>query len=131
MKHNHFVFAMVLLSVLSGCFPVFAENPPPMIAVAAQSTGADALISNQAARCAYFLFFNDQGEFMEAVENSYQGQGRNAGKQVAEFLFAEGVRTVIAGEFGAKMSAALKEKNIALHIATGNAASVVQQMQKQ
>jgi predicted Fe-Mo cluster-binding NifX family protein len=101
------------------------------IAVAGESALADAPISQVAARCAYFLFFNESGELVEALANPYQHQRREAGPQVVQLLSQKGVHTVIAGEFGAKMIAALKQKNMAFRTDTGRAAEAVRRIRKQ
>jgi predicted Fe-Mo cluster-binding NifX family protein len=101
------------------------------IAVAAESSAADAPISQVAARCTYFLFFNESGELVEALANPYQHQRRGAGPQVVELLSQKSVHTVIAGEFGAKMIAALKQKNMAFQTDTGRAAEAVRRIRKQ
>jgi predicted Fe-Mo cluster-binding NifX family protein len=95
-------------------------------AVAAEGQTVTAQVSQQAARGSYFLFFNKQGELMEAVANPYQQATGGAGTRVAEFLAEKGVRTFLAGEFGAKMTRALKEKGIVASVAVGNAQDAVQ-----
>ena len=100
------------------------------IAVAAESAAADAPISQVAARCAYFLFFDESGKLVEVLANPYQHQQRGAGPQVVELLSQKGVRTLVAGEFGAKMIAALKQKNMAFYTQAGRAAEAVRLIRK-
>ncbi len=96
------------------------------IAVAATGPEKDAAISQQAARTPFFLFFNDKGNFLEAVENPSRDQSRNAGPNAALFLADKGVTLVIAGNIGNKMKQALKEYQIEYTEKAGVAYDVVQ-----
>jgi len=118
------LFALFFINSLA-----IAENGAS-IAVAAEGSTTDAQISNFAARCPYFLLFNEQGELVEALANPYLRENRGAGPQVVEFLSAKGIHTVIAGEFGAKMIAALKQKKMVFQTETGRAADAVRRIQK-
>jgi predicted Fe-Mo cluster-binding NifX family protein len=109
--------------------PAIAENRT-CIAVASEGSTADAQISPLAARCSHFLFFNAQGEFMEALVNPHRWERRGAGPQVVEFLSAKAIHTVIAGEFGAKMIAALKQKGMVFHTEAGTAVDAVRRIQR-
>lgn len=93
------------------------------IGVAAQAPQADAQISEVAARAPYFVIFDGQGNLLETVANPYQQAGGGAGPQVVEFLAAKGVKIVIAGEFGAKMAAAMQANGMTARRATGMSAA--------
>ena len=122
------IFTIVLF-VLAGMnsFPM-AENDASIV-VAAEGDVADASISKFAARCPYFLFFNEQGTLIEALANPYHRESRGAGPQVADFLSGKGVHTVIAGEFGAKMITAMRQKNMTYKREVGRAADAVRRLQ--
>ncbi|HDH98717.1 MAG TPA: hypothetical protein ENF70_06270 [Deltaproteobacteria bacterium] len=96
------------------------------IAVAATGPEKDAAISQQAGRTPFFLFFNDKGNFLEAVENPSRDRSRNAGPNAALFLADKGVTLVIAGNIGNKMEQALRDDQIEYIEKTGAAYDVVQ-----
>ena len=96
------------------------------IAVATTCPEKDSAISQQAGRTPFFLFFNDKGNFLEAVENPSRDRSRNAGPTAALFLADKEVTLVIAGNFGSKMEQALKEYQIEYTEKTGVAYDVVQ-----
>ena len=83
------------------------------IAVAADGKSSTAMVSAVAARSPFFLFFDAGGEFLEAIANPHKDAGGNASALVTDFLSARGVTDVIAGDFGGKMTNALKQKGIA------------------
>ncbi|MCJ8501334.1 NifB/NifX family molybdenum-iron cluster-binding protein [Desulfatitalea alkaliphila] len=115
------------LCILPGAVPGVDAGQGKLIAVAADGPAADAAVSLKAARCAYFLIFDSQGELIETLANPHRRTRGGAGPQVAELLAQKGAGTFIAGEFGARMSDALQRKGIAMRIATGSALEVVQQ----
>ncbi|PXF55459.1 MAG: hypothetical protein C4B58_14860 [Deltaproteobacteria bacterium] len=96
------------------------------IAVATTGPEKDAAISQQAARAPFFLFFNDKGNFLEAVENPSRDRSRNAGPNAALFLADKGVTLVIAGNIGNKMGQALRDDQIEYIEKTGVGYDVVQ-----
>ena len=96
------------------------------IAVATTGPEKDAAISQQAARAPFFLFFNDKGNFLEAVENPSRDRSRNAGPNAALFLADKGVTLVIAGNIGNKMKQALRDDQIEYIEKTGVTYDVVQ-----
>jgi len=96
------------------------------IAVATTGPEKDAAISQQAGRTPFFLFFNDKGNFLEAVENPSRDRSRNAGPNAALFLADKGVTLVIAGNIGNKMEQALRDDQIEYIEKTGAAYDVVQ-----
>jgi len=120
---------ILVLTVLSVYVTATAQNRA-ILAVAADGATATAQVGTTAARSPYFLLFDRDGELVEAVENPYVAEGRNAGPKVVDFLSAKGIHTVIAGEFGAKMIAAMQQKDMAFHTATGPAADAIMLMKK-
>jgi len=79
--------------------------------VSAGQTVADT-VGNVAARSPYFLLFNGQGELVEVLENPHRDTGGGAGPLVADLMAGRGVKTVIAGNFGANIIDSLKEKGL-------------------
>jgi len=67
---------------------------------------------------------------VEAIVNPYRREHHGAAPQVVGFLSAKGIHTLIAGEFGAKMIAALKQKNMVFQTETGRVADVVRRIRK-
>lgn len=91
------------------------------IAVAAEGTTAAAQVSGVAARSPYFLIFDREGIFLEALDNPYKEARRKAGASVVPFLAQKGVTTIVAGEFGRNMIQAMTERNINYVEFQGNA----------
>ncbi|HBI15168.1 MAG TPA: hypothetical protein DDY20_06585 [Desulfobulbaceae bacterium] len=124
MDRLYFILAMMLFGILGMASSLMAGEGP-FYAVAAESESAAAQVSAQAARSPYFLLFDEQGGLVEAVANPYQQAAGGAGPQVVEFLAGKGIRTIIAGEFGSKLTAAMKGKGMTFQTATGSAADAV------
>jgi predicted Fe-Mo cluster-binding NifX family protein len=110
-------------------FVLFSTNTfagePSLIAVATDARELTAPVSAVAARCHYFLLFDEQGILVEAVENPFRTASGGAGGQAAEFLAARNVRAVIAGEFGRNMLDAMREKGMTSLKFQGGAAEAV------
>ena len=96
------------------------------IAVAATGEGETALIAEQAARAPYFLFFNNNGQFIEAVKNPAQNLSGGAGNRAAFFVSSKGATLIIAGNIGNKMEQALRDLKIEFKEYSGVAHDVVQ-----
>ncbi|MDX9787376.1 MAG: NifB/NifX family molybdenum-iron cluster-binding protein [Desulfobacterales bacterium] len=128
MTRKFLVFTIMLFALMS-IYPLAIKANDARIAVASEGTTADAPISIQAARCPYFLLFNNQGQLVEAVANPLSREARGAGPQVVEFLSGKGVHTVVAGEFGARMITAMKQKDMVFYTETGSAADAVARLQ--
>ncbi len=82
------------------------------IAVATEGKTAAAQVSGVAARSPYFLFFDESGKFLEAVDNPYRAARGGAGTSVVPFLAQKGATVVVAGEFGENMIDAIKGKGM-------------------
>ncbi len=82
------------------------------IAVASCDKTAKASVSNEAAKCPYYLMFDSKGEMTEVIDNPYGDASRGAGPSAANFLAQQGVTLVIAGNFGSKMINTLNSKGI-------------------
>jgi predicted Fe-Mo cluster-binding NifX family protein len=89
------------------------------IAVASESNTLSSPVSSKAARCTYYLLFDVNGQFLEAIKNPYKDAAGGAGTSVADFLTGKGVTKVIAESFGSKMSNAMKDKGIEYNTFTG------------
>lgn len=81
------------------------------IAVASEGREPSSSISLRAGRAPYYLIFED-GKLVKVLENPFRFGGGGAGYGVAQMLYEEGVKLVIAGQFGPNMLAALREKGM-------------------
>jgi len=106
MKRIIFISLIILLT-----YPIMvsaAGLEKMKIAVAASNKTAKASVSNMAAKCPYYLFFNDKGEMVEVIDNPYKDAIRGAGTSAANFLIQKDVDIIVAGSFGLKMVNALR-----------------------
>ena len=83
-----------------------------LVAVSADEKVITADVSSQAARCAYYLIFDDKGNFLDVAENPFTSIKGGAGISAANFLAGKAVAVVVAEGFGDKMSNALKSNGI-------------------
>jgi len=123
---------LISLAILLLC-PVMinaAELENMKIAVAADGKSAKASVSNMAAKCPYYLIFNNKGELIEVIDNPYRDASRGAGPSAANFLAQKGVTIVIAGNFGSKMINTLKNKGITHFEFKGRADDAVKRVLK-
>ncbi len=125
---------LYFLVIFFGLVMVFNANSAEdiaSIAVAANDSGPEATVSKKAGRAAYFLFFDNSGNFLDAERNSFSGVPGGAGPKVADVLSDKGVALVVAGEFGTKMEQALSSYKIKYISQTGVAHEVVQAITKE
>jgi predicted Fe-Mo cluster-binding NifX family protein len=87
------------------------QNASDLIAVAASDRTASAPVSSQAGRSPYFLLFDKQGRFIEAVSNPYK-DAANAGIPTLDFLASKGVKVVVSEGFGSKIVGEMKSKGM-------------------
>ena len=105
---------LISLAILLIC-PVMvnaAEQENMKIAVAAGSKSAKASVSNIAAKCPYYLIFNNKGELIEVIDNPYRDASRNAGPLAANFIAQRGIDIIVAESFGSKMVNTLENKGV-------------------
>jgi len=91
-------------------FTASADNM--RIAVASNGNTAASAVSPVAAKSSYFLIFDGKGAFIEALSNPHKNVGGGASALVIDLLSGKGVTTIVAGDFGDKMIAAMKAKRI-------------------
>jgi len=92
--------------------PGNAAGEETRIAVAATDNTTQAVVSAEAARCPYYLIFDGDGIFVEAIDNPQKNVRRSAGPSAARFLTEKGMTMVIAVKFGEKMADMLKRNGI-------------------
>jgi len=106
MKRMIFISLAILL--LCPVMANAAELEKMKIAVAASGKTAKASVSNMAAKCPYYLIFNNKGELIEVIDNPYKDASGGAGPSAANFLAQRGIDIIVAGSFGSKMIDALR-----------------------
>lgn len=125
---NIFRISFILLIWGLSMVPYASVAGEVVVAVAADGETIEASVSSQAARSPYFLLFDAQGDLVETVNNPHQQAAGGAGPLVVDFLAAKGVRTVIAGEFGFKMTGAMQARGMAFQTSTGSAVDAVRHL---
>ena len=105
---------LISLAILLLCpFMINAAELENMkIAVAADNKTVKASVSNIAAKCPYYLIFNNKGELIEVIDNPYRDASRNAGPSAANFLAQKGIDIIVAESFGSKMVNTLENKGV-------------------
>lgn len=105
---NKIFFALLAVLLLgSMSFALAEQDNAPVIAVAAGGKLTSKLVSPQAGRSLFFLYFDSHGTFIEAVDNPYQYAG-NAGIPVLDFLAKKGIKVVVAQGFGSRIVTVMK-----------------------
>lgn len=105
-----------------------APSDKTRIVVASNGNTAASAVSPVAARGLYFLIFDGQGAFIEALNNPHKNAGGGASALVVDFLSGKGATTIVAGTFGDKMVAAMKAKRINYLEFKGTAADAVKKV---
>jgi len=83
------------------------------IAVTAAIPGfRDAPIDPLFGRCNYFLIVETDDMSFEVVENEYAKLGEDAGMESAKFVASKGVKAVLTGSCGSKVSKFLTDLSI-------------------
>jgi predicted Fe-Mo cluster-binding NifX family protein len=97
-----------------GALPILGEKgeQPKKIAIASDGEAMDSQVGRQGARCRWLLFFDENGELMETLENPYWQQRGSAGVNCAELLADKKVTVFVANNIGNKMAAVLDESDI-------------------
>lgn len=116
---------MCLFVVLITGFASMSMAQEGKIGVAARGPEKSAAISEVAARAPYFLIFDEQGNFQEAIKNPSIGSAGGAGRDTADLLTKKKVTLFVAGRIGGKMKMALKDYKIESSEQTGVAHDVV------
>ena len=82
------------------------------IAIASVTDSRKATISDQAARCPYYLIFDRSGTLLEALENPCRDIAGAAAQKAAKLLAEKEVKMVVAEQFGRRMTRELEDKGI-------------------
>ena len=113
MKKHGIVYIFILVFIL-GALPILGEkgDRPKKIAIASDGETMDSQVGRQGARCQWLLFFDEDGELTETLENPYWQQRGSAGINCAELLADKKVTVFVARNIGNKMAAVLDESDI-------------------
>ncbi len=103
-------FLVTVLFMFTACLVYAADQGK--IAVGVQEKGANAEVSDVAARSPYFALFDWDGRLLEVVENPHASAQSGAGLTVVPFLAEKGVKLVVAERFGEKMIQFMKSRGI-------------------
>jgi predicted Fe-Mo cluster-binding NifX family protein len=101
------------------------EEQEKKIAVASDGETIDSQVAYKAARCHWFLLFDEKGQPIEALENPYREQRGDAGINSAALLAENEVTVFVAGNVGAKMADALEMSDISFIAFTGTVEDAV------
>jgi len=82
------------------------------IAVASKGDTRKSSVSDQAARCPYYLIFDRSGSLLEAIVNPCKEMIGPAASKAAQLLVGKEVKMVIAGQFGKRMARELEDNGI-------------------
>ena len=96
-----------------------------IIAVAADSASTDAPISMHAARAPFYLLYDENGRFLNAIENPFSNTERGAAPRTTEFLLTHEVDILVAGEFGERFIELLQDNNISTVVTQGTASNAI------
>ena len=81
------------------------------IAIAAEGSDLDSMVSSTGARAPYFLIFKDD-KLVETLSNPFRIGGGGAGFSVAHMLAKKSVDVVVSGRFGPNMENALHDAGV-------------------
>ena len=95
------------------------------IAVPATGSEKNSLISEETGRAPFFLFFDEKGNFLEAMKNPAKDQSGGISRTVVALLSDKNVTMIIAGSIGVKMKQALTDHHINFVNKTGTADDAV------
>jgi predicted Fe-Mo cluster-binding NifX family protein len=98
------------------------------IAVATEGDAPEAKVSSQAGFSPFFLLFDTDGAFLEALKNPVQTTGMGSGTAVVDFLASKGVKVIVAEGFGSKIVQYVKDKGMEPVEYKGNAAGAVKKV---
>ena len=101
------------------------EDTDMRIAIASMSTEPDAEVSQHGARTAFYLIYNGNGDFQEAIANPYANAERGAGPKAARFLAQQDVQCLVAANFGERFVTELEAGGIRQIQKTGIVSDVI------
>ncbi len=118
----------IFLSIVIVLLIVLASRATAQIMkIAVPTTGYEknSLISEETGRAPFFLFFDEKGNFLEAIKNPAKNQSGGISRMVVSLLSDKNVTMIIAESIGDKMKQALIAHNINFTNNTGIADDAV------
>jgi predicted Fe-Mo cluster-binding NifX family protein len=101
------------------------------IAIAADSSLPDhAQIAMQAARAPFYLLFDENGVFLNAIENPWVDVERGAAPRAARLLREHRAAMLIAGDFGPRLMSELDKAHITVTTASGPLSEALEKIQR-
>ena len=114
------IVVVLLVAIASG-----ATAQTMKIAVPATGSEKNSLISKETGRAPFFLFFDEKGNFIEAMKNPARDQSGGISRTVVSLLSDNHVTMIIAESIGDKMKQALTANHINFTNDTGVADDAV------
>jgi predicted Fe-Mo cluster-binding NifX family protein len=105
------IFSLLNLLII---FPTHSEpvDQTEKYAIASAGKEMNSSVCAKAARCQYFLLFDQEGKPKGVLENPHKDASTGAGPMTADFLAQKEVTVLVAGNVGYKMMDALRANNI-------------------
>lgn len=126
MNRTKTIFIFLCIFICGGLiFSGTHEDQSAKIAIASDGKTLDSQVGEKAARCQWFLFFDEEGTLTETLENPYREEIGGAGISCAALLAENKVTIFVAGFVGNKMAAALENSQIAFISFTGSVKEAV------
>lgn len=124
------VYCFLVVSLIVPVAAGAAELVSVLIAVSVDEKTQPTNVSTQAARCAYYMIFDNNGKLLEVTDNPIKDASSGAGTSAANFLGNKGVTIVVAETFGNKMIDAMQSKGIKFVEFKGTAGNAVKEVLK-
>ena len=115
------LISTALVVLILACVPAIAAQPGK-ICVATREKSPEAAVSNKAALAPYFLFFDEKGNFVQAIDNPFQKKTLEAGKLMANFLGEKGFTAVIGTDYCGDIIGIFKNSGVTAYNFEGSAA---------
>ena len=87
------------------------------VAISSTNENSEALVHPQFGRCDWFIIYTETPEPEKALKNSYADLPTGAGIGCAQDLIQDGVKAVIAGQFGPKAYEVLQQGGVEIYLA--------------
>ena len=124
MRSMQIIFLSLVVVLLVA--PAYGATPQTMkIAIPAIGSEKNSLISEETGRAPFFLFFDEKGNFLEALKNPAKDQSGGISRTVVSLLSNKNVTMIIAESIGDKMRQALTAHHINFIKNTGTADDAV------
>jgi predicted Fe-Mo cluster-binding NifX family protein len=84
------------------------------VAIASKGNTLDHLIDLQFGHCAFFVIYDKESNELQIRSNPYKEATEHAGIMAVKWLASEGVKSLVAGDFGPKIQPLLDQMRIQL-----------------